>query len=207
MHIPKKYPRLKYPLMEPPGGFIFRDLDTNVWMASHVSLKDLIQQCKNHRRANKLVFDEDEFSKFIEATICYSIDPALVLDLPDDHNPSKQMLTLYKANKCTTDYLQKWKNKGQKLVPQEEARNRSAMCLNCEFNATHICLTCKGIDEWIYGWTRRKTVNDKRLGICQCDAVILFASVHARYPGVPTNGQKITYPEYCWKKPEEISHE
>ena len=199
----KTFPTLKYRSMEPPGGWVFKDLDTNFWTQSHQSLDDLVQQCANHRRLNKLT-TRDDFAQFIEASICYRVDPSLVIGLPENHNPSKEMLTLFKVNKYTTNFLQNWQRSGAQIVSQEEATNRAAVCVNCDLNAKHICLTCKGIDEWIYGWNHRKTSHDKQLGICNCDAIILFASVHAVNPEVKLKGYPVLYPDHCWKKEKEL---
>lgn len=201
----KSYPKLKYKDMEPPGGWVYRDIDTNVWMASYESLEDLVIKCVNHRRFNNLAIPE-RFSEFVEASICYRVDPTLVTGLPEDRDPSTEMLTLFKVNKYTTEFLQKWKRDGQKMVDIKEATARAATCVNCKNNNRHICLTCKGIDSWIYGWNQRKTAHDNQLGICQCDAVILFATVHAQDTSVTVNGGSMKYPEYCWKFTREKSN-
>lgn len=198
----KLYLRLRHPNMEPPSGFVYRDLETNVWISSHANLQDLIQKCINHRHANKLPIPDD-FAKFIESSICWSIDPSLVIGFPEDYKPTKYVLARFTVNNFTTIFLQKWKNAGQKLVSIEEAANRTSLCLNCEFNSKHLCLTCSGSDEWIGGWNGRKKQFDSRTGVCQCDAVILFASVHAENPGVDVDSVSVIYPEYCWKNKKE----
>lgn len=193
------HPKLKYQDMEPPGGWVYRDLDTNVWISSLISLKDLVQQVINHRRLNKLPI-KDDLADFIEASICYRVDPTLVIGLPENTDPSKEMLTIFKVNKYTTNFLQKWRRDGQELVDNNSANDRAALCANCHYNNRQICLTCKGIDNWIYGWTQRKTIHDDKIGICQCDAVVLYASVHAKNATVKPAGFEIMYPAYCWKR-------
>jgi len=194
----QKFPTLKYPNMEPPGGWVYKDLDTNVWLQSLKSLDDLVLQCTNHRRINKLEI-QDKFAEFIESTICYRVDPTLVSGLSEDHDPSGEMISFFKANNRTTQFLSSWTNSGKKVVDDKISATRSALCVNCDFNAKHICLTCKGVDQWIHGWNHGKTPNDNRLGICKCDAVIIFASVHAEKPALIDKGVKAIYPEYCWK--------
>jgi len=195
------YYKLKYRNMEPPGGFVFKDEDTGLWIQSLKTLGDLVQECINHRRINKLPIPE-HFAEQIETFLCFRVDPTLVLDMPEQDR-SKEILTIFKVNKYTTEFLQTWKKNGLKFVPIEEATTRAATCVNCEFNAKQICWTCKGSDQWIRGWTGRKTKHDKQLGVCKFDAILLFASIHANHPTLVMKEFKNPFPDFCWKKPKE----
>jgi len=187
-------PKLRYRMMEPPGGWIYRDLDTNMWITSHRNLDDLIHQCKAHRHANELPIPED-FAERIEASIAYSVPPELAIDMPEDRKLSDQMLSLFHVNKKTNQFLLDWRLKGgMQKVPQEEADARAMTCVKCKYNSKIICLTCKGIDQWINGWTGRKTKHDAALGICACDGIVLFATIHSTQK---TIGE---FPDECWKK-------
>ena len=186
-------PKLKYRNMEPPGGWIFRDMDSGMWVVSHRNLDDLVSQCKAHRHANELPIPED-FAERIEASIAFSVSPELATGIPDNRKLSDQMLSLFQVNKKTNQYLNDWRLKGgMKKVPQEEAQARADTCVKCKYNSKIICLTCKGLDEWINGWTGRKTKSDKVIGVCACDGIILYATVHATQKTV---GE---FPEWCWK--------
>jgi len=186
-------PKLKYRMMEPPGGWVYRDLDTNMWIVSHRNLDDLVSQCKAHRHANELPIPED-FAERIEASIAFSVSPELAVDIPDNRKLSDQMLSLFQVNKKTNQYLNDWRLKGgMKKVSQEEAQTRADTCVKCKYNSKIICLSCKGLDEWINGWTGRKTKSDKVIGVCACDGIILYATVHATQKTV---GE---FPEWCWK--------
>jgi len=189
-----KIPHLRYRTMNPPGGLVYRDLDTNVWIQSLVNIDDLIQKCIAHRRANELPV-ADNFAQFIESSICYSIDPALVLDMPDDRKVSDQMLTLFAVNRNTNAYLLNWRLKaGMQMVDQDEANARAETCMSCEYNQKHICLSCKGTDKWINSWTGRSTNYDAVMGVCACDGVVLYATLHSQ---LETKGE---FPEWCWKR-------
>ena len=191
-------PRLRYRMMEPPGGWCYKDIDTNMWITSRRDLDDLIRQASAHRHANKLDIPAD-FAERVEASIAYSVSPELAIDMPNNRKISNQAISLFQANKKTNQYLLDWRLKGgMKKVTQDEADARAAVCTKCEYDSKIICLACKGIDQWINGWTRRKTRHDAALGICACDGVILFATVHATQKTV---GE---FPAWCWKKTETI---
>ena len=188
------YPKLKHPRRDPPGGFVFKDPDTNVWMASKVSLEDLYRKCIEHRRANGLEIPA-EFVEKIEAFICYRLDADLVIGMPGDRKISLGYVTLMSTNHSTGEFLLSWTKAGAKKVPQAEAEKRAEVCFKCEYNMTHICLSCKGILQWVGEWIgHRKTTLDKRMGICGCDKIVLYAALHADDPF-----EKHVYPKSCWK--------
>lgn len=186
-------PRLKNRHMEPPGGWVYRDLDTGIFVTSLRSLDDLISQCKAHRRANDLEIPED-FDLRIEASIAFSVAPELALDLPADRKASEAMLNLFQVNKRTNQYLLDWRLKhGLKMVSVEEAEERAKQCVGCKQNSRVICLTCQGTDQWVNSWTKRWTKHDKSLGVCVSDGIVLYATVHSV---LETSGE---FPEGCWK--------
>lgn len=189
-----EWPRLKYPHMEPPGGWRYKDVKTGMLIFGS-NKTDLILKCKEHRRANNLPIP-DNFDAYVERYICLNIPPELVLGLTDDHVVSEEAMTKFNVTQKTDEFLLAWKQSGQKLVPQEAADLRASTCLNCSHNSKSVCLTCQGLDVWIGGWTgQRKTPYDKHLFVCSCDGVILYAGVHADY-----RYGKGVYPENCWKR-------
>ena len=189
-----EWPKLRYPNMEPPGGWRYKDVKTGLLVFGS-NKTELIRNCKEHRRANSLPIP-DNFDAYIERYICLNIPPELVLGLSEDHVVSEEALTLFNVTQKTDDFLLAWKQSGQKLVTQETATLRAGTCLNCSRNSKSICLTCQGLDIWIGGWTgQRKTPYDRHLFVCACDGVILLASVHTNI-----SYEKDVYPEHCWKR-------
>ena len=186
-------PKLKYRNMEPPGGWVYRDLNTGMYITSLHNLDDLISKCKAHRHANELEIPVD-FAERIEASIAYSVLPELAIGLPEGRKASNEMMSLFKVNKNTNNYLLDWRLKhGMQMVSQDEADKRALQCVGCKENNRIICLTCKGIDQWVNSWTKRSTKHDKSLGVCACDNIVLYATLHST---LPTTGE---FPEGCWK--------
>jgi hypothetical protein len=190
------YPRLKNRNMEPPGGWIYRDLDTGMWTASKKNIDDLIAQCIAHRRANDLPIPSD-FAQKIETSLAFSVSPELAIDLPDDRKIGPRAITLYHVNKATNAYLLGWRLKaGMAKVDGDEALGRAETCASCKFNNRTLCLTCNGSDQWIGAWTGRRSKFDPVLGVCEQDGIILYATLHSKHPPHPLNG---VFPAFCWK--------
>jgi hypothetical protein len=186
-------PKLKYRNMEPPGGWVYRDLDTGMYLNSLRNIDDLIRRCKAHRQANDLPIPDD-FGEKIEASIAYSVAPELAIGLPETRVLNQNMASLFEVNKKTNQYLLDWRLKCKmEMVKRDEAETRAAQCVGCKNNNRVICLTCKGIDQWVNGWTGRHTKQDKHLGVCSCDGIVLYATIHS---ALENKGE---FPEQCWK--------
>jgi len=183
--------------MEPPGGWVYRDPDTNMWLASNKNIDDLISQARAHRHANKLAIPED-FSERVEAFIAYAVPPELALDIPSNRVASSVTLQIFSVNKFTNAWLLKWQKHGFRKCHQDEAEQRAQTCQTCMMNRRELCLSCKGIDIWVNSWTGRHTKCDPMLGVCAIDGIVIFASVHA----LPGNGLEFytrDAPPNCWK--------
>lgn len=184
--------------MEPPGGWTYRDLDTNVWLISRRNLDDLIVQVLNHRRGNKLPCPEDLPAK-IESCIAYRVPPELAVDLPNDRKASAIGMQVFNVSRNTNQWLQTWVQKGMQKYSNKEADERAASCLVCENNRREICLSCKGLDIWVNNFTGRSTTHDPQLGVCACDGIIIYATIHTK----PSLEFMFTHvddtPEFCWK--------
>jgi len=196
--VKKKYPHLNHRNIDPPGGWRFKDIDTNMWIVSLRNLDDLIQQCCSHRRANELQIPDD-FAEFVEASICYACPPEISSGFPDDRKMSERATSLYQVLRNTNVFLLNWRLKGNtEKVIQDEANTRAFVCVKCKYNNKTLCLSCHGHDQWINGWTGRKTKHDAALGVCACDGIILYATIHST---LKTSGE---FPDHCWKKTKQI---
>lgn len=188
------YPRLKNRRIDPPGGFVFRDEDTGMWSQSLMNLDDLVLKARQHREANQLPVPED-FAKQVEAFICYRIDPSMVEGMSADRKISERQLNLITVNKLTQNFMSSWSKNGHHYVEQNEADGRATLCANCTYNKKY-CLSCHALDQWCRSWTgNKRTKLDKEMGICQCDGIILLASLHVQM----NYKQDAGYPESCWK--------
>jgi hypothetical protein len=183
----------------PLFGWMYRDEDTKKLCQSG-SFAGLVDMCVRHRRTNKLDIPNG-FPQIIEHQICRR--------LPDKYvkgrtKPVEQnILRLSQAQSRTQDLLRKWVNDGRRLVSNDVAIQRATICQHCPDNIKlGGCLTCKGIDSWVYSWIGK----DKRIGCesllhgCKSGRYLLFAIIHMNPDILEQNAGT---PAHCWRREHE----
>jgi hypothetical protein len=102
------------------------------------------------------------------------------------------------VEKRTDDLLKKWVKAGRPLVGNDEVTSRCEVCQKCPDNARCGCLSCKGIDHWIYSFigSNRRTNYDGVIHACKRGGFFLMAGVH-----MPTDVLPAPHgvPANCWR--------
>jgi hypothetical protein len=183
--------KLRYKTMEPPGGWTYRDKDTNVWIISRVNFADLIDKVREHRNSNELAIPDD-LENQVETFICYRIPQDLVIGKIERKVTPH---SLHAIQKFTQEFLQTIQN--VKVISPDKAEERAKICLACPLNMSVVCMDCNGLDAWIRSWNgNRKTSVDDKLHACLADGIFVQASIHADAEFT----QVKELPAKCWKR-------
>lgn len=192
----QKLEKLKDRLQTPLGGWGYKDPDTGkLCMAG--SFDGLVDMSVRHRRANKLDIPCG-FPQIIEHEICRRLPDKYVLGRTLAAPP--ETLKLHQAQANTQTLLQKWVGQGRRLVPVDESVGRAKVCQRCVDNIKlGGCLTCKGIDTWVFSWIGK----ERRLGCesllhgCKHGGALLFAAIHME-SGILDGNTGV--PAHCWRR-------
>ena len=190
--------KLKNKFNRPAVGWMFRDPDTHKICTSG-NFDSLVEMCCRHRKGNGLEIPKD-FPQIVEHTICRT--------LPDDQVVGRVKpldgddIRLNMVEKRTDDLLRKWVSAGRPVVGNDVVVQRCETCQTCPDNARVGCLSCKGIDNWIYAFIghNRRTDYDGVIHACKRGGFFLMAGVH-----IPTELLPAPHgvPAKCWRNADE----
>jgi hypothetical protein len=102
----------------------------------------------------------------------------------------------------TQKLLNRWAKAGRPLVGDDIAKERSNICQYCVDNVRMGCLSCKGLDNWVFQWIgkNRRTGYEGVIHGCRRGGFLLFAGVH--FP-VELLGFADGSPDKCWRRTKE----
>lgn len=118
----------------------------------------------------------------------------------------------FQTVKSFAQFLANWTLKGGKLVDQETANARAAICASCHNNSPSAevragCGACRKGGDWLLDKVRnpitggRRTPSDPKLKVCAlcgCDLKIKVWIPNEAL-GVPKE-EANAYPSFCWRK-------
>lgn len=211
---PKPRQKLTNPGTTPPGGFVFKDPQTQ-FVSRAPRLDRLIHLASEHRRANGLPVPDD-FGFDVEDQICRRIPPRMCrersfmggvkaiinrakFNLQAVRNGSKAFFALAKNSKATL------------LAPDETplAMRRAHVCAQCPWNiASEACTSCGGLDGEVkraVGGQRYQQAKAMGLKVCAGCSCMLTAKVWFKHDVIrklTPDSVMATLPDACWIKTE-----
>jgi len=187
----------------PPGGFKFRQAETN-FTISAPSFHDLVVQVRKHRNSNNLPIGI-RFLEEIEEQLCENLGP----EWCQRNDPSHRARASYALDFWTvmrgTGLLLDWMVSGRSKVSAQEAEQRAHVCSTCPYNrGTSGCTSCNsnlilGLVNQIVGGD--KTKYDNHLNACQVCGCALKAKVWLDKELMQKHQDKATadaFPRWCW---------
>lgn len=193
-----QFEKLKNRFNRPAVGWMFRDPDTRkICVAGNFD--SLVEMCCRHRKGNGLEIPKD-FPQIVEHTICRTLadDQVVGRTKPLDGDD----IRLNMVEKRTDDLLRAWVIAGRPVVGNDVVVQRCEICQTCADNARVGCLSCKGIDSWIYSFIghNRRTDYDGVIHACKRGGFFLMAGVH-----MPTELLPAPHgvPAKCWRNTDE----
>jgi len=197
-----QYERMKNRLNRPAIGWVYRDPDTKkLCMAGNFAT--LCEMVARHRKANKLDIPADIVQR-IEHEICRTLPDNLVVGRTQ--SADQDNIALLPVEKQTDELIRKWIHGGRRVVGNDEVVARCEICQKCPSNKRVGCLSCKGIDHWIYSFIghSRRTHYDGVIHACKHGGFFLMAGIHMTLETLP---EPHGVPEHCWRKPHEPTDE
>ncbi len=211
---PKPRQKLTNPGTTPPGGFVYKDPQTQ-FVSRAQRLDRLIHLASEHRKANGLPVPND-FGFDVEDQICRRIPPRMCRErnfmggVKAIINRAK--FTLQAVRNGTKAYFMMAKNPKEHLLAQDEAplaMRRAHACAQCDWNVPSIaCLSCGGLDSEVkkaVGGNRHAQAKAMGLKVCAGCSCMLTAKVWFKHKSVrelTPNDVMATLPDACWIKTE-----
>jgi len=194
------YLKLKNHMDVPPHEFYWIDPTTKIEMRAS-DIETLFLLARQHRVANKLPIPDD-YDAFIEDAICKRAPECFV------NHPAT-----FKTNHIGMDDVLKKtdalmraarKNGGKLFCDEEEAVERSKICVACDKNKRIMCQTCNGVLAWMrQSFSLPKLPQDEELQTCQIFTVMNKAQVHLHAQVIRmliSEDKADRFPEACWKR-------
>ncbi len=190
--------RLKSRAAHPPGGFRYTIAQTNWSISPWISFDAAVQQIIAHRRANPYQAQvngwsldpqtvADELDAF-NAKVCQEMGWTQYIGPgdPPKSKPLSQLSQSFKSVVAGAKTIDEWDIEGGRLVPQELANSRAAICEPCSENGSAV------LTDWFTGpaaeLIQKKlearnnlkiyTNSDPLLGTCKCCKCPLKLAVH-----------------------------
>ena len=96
---------------------------------------------------------------------------------------------------------------GGKLVSQEEANRRAAICATCPYNAANHrkgpgCTSCFAKRAWLFFQKKVRSDHDNELTYCKVCGCNLKLKVHFPLGSIDNKGILPEYPAHCWQLDE-----
>lgn len=183
----------------PPGGFIYRQPETGHLMKG-TTFRELLAKVATHRNNNRIE-TTSRLSDEIEQAICARLSPEDQHAHCKDGLPSRKTISWREVDRFLGT-MAAWAQGGLKLVSQEEAERRAAICEKCPLNiGLHGCGMCRmALNEAREKILKRGTSHDSSLkacGVCGCDNKL---QVHVPLNVLKSRQQEgLSYPDFCWK--------
>lgn len=181
-----------------PGGWRYHQKETNHWMGG-ITFGSLLGKIATHRQNNNIPIG-DNLQAEVEDWICQNMEPVdrkqRCLNGPKyPKTIGWQHIESFLTTAVATAV-------GGKLVSQEEAERRAAICAACPLQAgLHGCSLCRTtLDALRKKLLQRSTSQDEKLeacGVCKCDN---RAQVHVPIEALRAGSDK-DYSDNpaCWK--------
>lgn len=211
---PKPRQKLTNPGTTPPGGFVFKDPQTQ-FVSRAQRLDRLIHLASEHRRANGLPVPND-FGFDVEDQICRRIPPRMCRE----RSFSGVMKSIINRAKFTVQvvrngsmaYFGLAKDSKASLVGESETplvMRRAHTCAQCPWNiASEACLKCGGLDGEVQkavGKRRYEQAKAMGLKVCAGCSCMLTAKVWFKHDVIrklTPDSVMATLPDACWIKTE-----
>jgi hypothetical protein len=190
-----KYEKLKSKFACPAGGWVYKDEDTKK-VCSASGLDRLVDMVVRHRKANNLEVSSDT-AKIVEHQICRRLPDNLVLNRVSKVEGFD--MRLFNVERETQALLQRWVKAGRPLVDNAITVERSEICQHCSGNLKFGCLTCRGLDGWVFSWIgqNRRNGYEGVLHGCKYGGCLLWAMVNMPITVLPSADGS---PEQCWRR-------
>ena len=190
---------------QPPGGWYYTVEQTGLKITGN-SARTLMRRVKEHMVANSLPLP-DNFQAWFEDAVCRQMDLGRPFCGQTPKNPPlggvKHLSLALVERFIRTVTLT---IKGRKLVPQEEAERRAAICVECPMNTTiGGCRSCYAIAKPLKALlgSRATVAKPDVCGICGCSGELK--------PFVPNKvldqaeiGHGLEYPPNCWRHDPDV---
>lgn len=211
---PKPRQKLTNPGTTPPGGFVFKDPQTQ-FVSRAQRLDRLIHLASEHRKANGLPVPND-FGFDVEDQICRRIPPRMCRE----RSFSGVMKSIINRAKFTVQvvrngsmaYFGLAKDSKASLVGESETplvMRRAHTCAQCPWNiASEACLKCGGLDgdvQKAVGKRRYEQAKAMGLKVCAGCSCMLTAKVWFKHDVIrklTPDSVMATLPDACWIKTE-----
>lgn len=188
----------------PPDGWNFTQPETKTVMR-HETLPELVDMVRLHRLHKGLKPDDREGVQLdIERQICLAQFPGVCHPEPgEEYRPLQDIsrtLNLAKIESLSFAAFEFVKS-GARMVDEETAQKRAAICHGCKFNHTPNACMCTPLWKFITSLIpdSRRIAGLQICAVCGCSiqAKILMPENVLRHAD---EGRDIRYPDYCWNK-------
>lgn len=193
---------LKTLLMEPPGGWIYRQPETGLVMKD-ITFGMLVQRVQQHR-TNQKIETKSNLAAEVEAAICAALSPEDQVTHCTGI-PTGPRTVHWSHIESFLKTLAAFVVGPDPLVSQEEADRRASICARCPMNVgMHGCAMCRSaLDALREKLTTRRTALDDQLkacGWCSCDN---RAQVHVPLSALAAGKKSLPLPPtWCWQHPD-----
>lgn len=185
----------------PPGGFRYTQPESGHFMKA-ITFNMLCSKVLRHRQNMRYRIVTEGFQTIgqeMEDYICHLLSPDDQVRNCKAGYRSRGSVPWQEVSEFIKTAA-KWFVTGRRLVPNEEAERRAAICANCPLNVGMSgCASCRNeVNEFVHETLHRSTQLDERLqacGVCGCE---LKSTVHLPIDVLDAGG-KHTFPEWCWR--------
>ena len=186
----------------PPGEFRYQQPETGFKVQTR-SWSQMLQQVHSHRVANFGCDIEAGWQARLEHDYCLqnSLDGTQwcsdeKYSAPDESRP----LHWSDIQRFLFSMIQ-WVAGGRKLVEQDEAERRAAICATCPNNVDlHVaCPSCVKLDALI-AETKGDRATSLDASLRNCEVCRCFLPTKVWYPTEAIAKKGLSFPEWCWSK-------
>lgn len=190
--------KLKSLELGPPGNWGYTQPETGVRMSA-ITFQSLLSKVAQHRHNNNLPITN--MAEEVESAICAALSPANQVAYCVTGNRERSAVGFAEVVRFT-EWLGSWLTTGHKLVPQDEANRRAAICATCPYN---VGVKGCGVCQKSIGILRNKLMKVeptssnsaiKACGICGCD---LKTIVHVPLDTLKHRGLEYKNIPWCWQ--------
>jgi hypothetical protein len=186
----------------PPGEFRYQQPETGFKIQTR-SWSQMLQQVHSHRVGNLGCDIQEGWQARLEHDYCLqnSLDGTQWCSdekyyAPDESRP----LHWFDIQRFLFSMIQ-WVAGGRKLVEQDEAERRAAICATCPKNVDlHVaCPSCVKLDALI-AETKGDRATSLDASLRNCEVCRCHNSTAVFFPLESMSNKGLTFPDFCWKR-------